>query len=261
MPLLTHHGGTYLTQTYTMAPALSFENELVAILLNIESRTVEMALAQGATYLKFLTDGEGFLATYDLEFPDASALAALHGDEVENLAEINLEFAIDELGDFGLGITYFPTVEVGCLLVEVVKYLAQDMLIVGVAIWILERYQIGLWRVFPAVLELLSHTTTAFREACITNLRVVHQYLSTGLTDSFFNVGVVGAGDALIALTVIVGTYIEDGMIFTVVPADKLVVALGELEEIVASTLMLLALLHLCQQPRTGDDCVGLEEL
>ena len=59
--------------------------------------------------------------------------------------------------------------------------------------------------------------------------------------------GVVGAGDALIALTVVVGTHIKDGMVFAVVPADKFLVALGEREEIVVAALVLLALFDLSQ--------------
>ena len=73
--------------------------------------------------------------------------------------------------------------------------------------------------------------------------------------------GVVGAGDALIALAVVVGTHIEDGVILAVVPTDELVVALGEREEIVATALVLFALLYLCQQPRARYHRVGLEEL
>ena len=73
--------------------------------------------------------------------------------------------------------------------------------------------------------------------------------------------GVVGAGDALVTLAVVVGTYIKDGMILAVVPADKLLVTLSKREEVVATAFVLFAFLNLCQQPRTRDNGVGLEEL
>ena len=50
-------------------------------------------------------------------------------------------------------------------------------------------------------------------------------------------------------------------MVFTVVPTDDLVVFLDEREEVVCSAVEAATLLHLCQEPRTGDDCMGLEEL
>ena len=67
--------------------------------------------------------------------------------------------------------------------------------------------------------------------------------------------------NALIALTVVVGTDIEDGVVLTIVPADDLVILLDEGEETVLSTVESTTLFHLCQKPRTGDDGMGLEEL
>ena len=73
--------------------------------------------------------------------------------------------------------------------------------------------------------------------------------------------GIAGLGDTLITLTVVIGADIEDGMILPVVPADDLIVFLDEGEETVAAVFALLALLHLGEEPRTGDDGVGLQEL
>ena len=134
------------------------------------------------------------------------------------------------------------------------------MLVVSVAVWILERYQIRLRCVLPAILELLGHASAALRESCIANLVAIHQYLSASLTYCLFHMCVVGACYALISLAMVVGTHIEDGVILTVVPTNKLVVALGEREEVVASALMLAALLNLCQQPRARNDSMGFQE-
>ena len=60
---------------------------------------------------------------------------------------------------------------------------------------------------------------------------------------------IVGLGDALITLTMIIGTHIEDGMILAIVPANQLIILLDEREEVIATLLMLLALLHLGQEP------------
>ena len=57
--------------------------------------------------------------------------------------------------------------------------------------------------------------------------------------------------NALIALAVVVGAYVEDGMILAVVPFYQLVVLAYEREEATATgtRLLLVALLNLCQQP------------
>ena len=56
-------------------------------------------------------------------------------------------------------------------------------------------------------------------------------------------------GDALVALAVVVGTDIKEGMVFAVVPADECIFLPGEGEEVVAALSHLSALLHLCQEP------------
>ena len=60
---------------------------------------------------------------------------------------------------------------------------------------------------------------------------------------------IAGLGDTLVALTVVIGTDIEDGVVLAVVPSDQFVVFLGKREEAVVTVLMLTTLLHLGQQP------------
>ena len=135
------------------------------------------------------------------------------------------------------------------------------MLVVGVAVRIVEAHEIRLGRIFPTILELLSLSTTALREAGIAYLVAIGQNLSSGGADGFYHMGIIRLSDTLIALTMIIGTHIEDGVILTVVPADDLIIFLDKREETVAAVLSLLALLHLSQEPRTGDDGMSLEEL
>ena len=49
-------------------------------------------------------------------------------------------------------------------------------------------------------------------------------------------------------------------MVFTVVPANQFIVFLDKREEAVLVLLVLLSATHLCQEPRTADDGVGLEQ-
>ena len=63
LALGAHDGGSYLAHAHTVAPAFAAENEsgiAIAMLEGyIEGRAEEMGLAEGATDLEFLTDGEG----------------------------------------------------------------------------------------------------------------------------------------------------------------------------------------------------------
>ena len=113
----------------------------------------------------------------------------------------------------------------------------------------METYQVRLGRILPTILEFLRFTTTALREARIADLAAIGQYLSTCIADGFCHMRIVGLGDALITLTMIIGTHIEDGMILAIVPANQLIILLDEREEVIPTLLMLLALLHLGQEP------------
>ena len=90
----------------------------------------------------------------------------------------------------------------------------------------METGEVGFRRVFPTVLELLSLTAAALREACIADIAIVGENLSAGLMDGLCHMRTGGFGDALIALTVVVGTDIEDRVVFAIVPADDLIVFL-----------------------------------
>lgn len=111
------------------------------------------------------------------------------------------------------------------------------------------RREISLRRVLPAILEFLGYSAAAFRESCIADFFAVHQNLSLGLADGFSYMGRCFLGDTLVALAVVVGTYIKEGVVFAVVPADEHIFLLGEGEEVVAALSHLSALLHLCQEP------------
>ena len=120
-----------------------------------------MALAQGTTDFQLLTDSKGFLGADNLQFPDAATLATFNRNQVGNGTKVDFELAVYQLRQFLLGVAYRPTIEIGGLLIEIVKYLTQDVLVAGVAVRIVERNEIWLRGIFPAVLELLGLTTTA----------------------------------------------------------------------------------------------------
>lgn len=86
--------------------------------------------------------------------------------------------------------------------------------------------KIGVFDVFPAVLELLESTAAAFGETGVANLTIRCQYLAAGSGDGLFhNIG-RGTCNALVALTMVVGAYIETCVVFSVVPANQLFVGL-----------------------------------
>ena len=58
----------------------------------------------------------------------------------------------------------------------------------------------------------------------------------------------------------VVGTDIEDRMVVAIVPTNQLVIFLDKREERRPTLLLSLTFGHLCQEPRTGDHCVGFEE-
>ena len=123
------------------------------------------------------------------------------------------------------------------------------------------RHQIRFLDILPTVLELLRLTTAAFREAGITEFVVIDQHLSAGSLDSLGHSRRRGTGDTLIALTVVVGTDIKQGMVLTVVPAKQLVLLLHKREEIIILALATLGtFLDLIEQPRTGDDGMRLQQ-
>ena len=220
-----------------------------------------MALAEGATDFEFLADGEGLLRTYNLEFPDTAALTTLQRNEVDDFAKIILQLAIDELGELLAGVGDFPTVEIDGFLIVIVEHLRENLLVGSAAVRIVETNQIRFGRIFPAILELFGFAATALREAGIANLTIVSKNLSERLADGICHMLVVGLGDTLVALAMVVGTHIEDGMVFAIVPADEFIVFLDEREETVVAILVLAALFHLGKQPRARDNRMGLEEL
>lgn len=137
--LLAHHGRPDLTQSHAVAPACAREVErlrdAVGALLrrDDEGATLQVALAQRAAYLQFLADDALPFRAHDLQADDAPALAALQGDEVEDLAKAQSRLAGDEAGELLLRVVDVPAIEVGGLLVVAVEHLAQHLLVLRVA--------------------------------------------------------------------------------------------------------------------------------
>ena len=235
-----------------------------------------MTVAQRTANFQFLTDGKGLLGSDNLKFADSSTLSALHRLHVEDGTQVHLQFVGDELLQFLLAERFLPAVEVDGFLIIVVEHLGEDFLILRVAeswrieadpflclfligqIWqcmfhtqgdVANRREISLRCVLPAILEFLGDSAAAFRESCVADFFAVHQNLPLGLADGFGYMRRSFFGDALVALAVVVGTDIKEGMVFAVVPADECIFLPGEGEEVVAALSHLSALLHLCQKP------------
>ena len=82
-----------------------------------------MGLAEGSTYLEFLTDGKVFLRTYNLKTADAPTLTYFERNEISNRAEIDVQFTADKLGELLLSVFYNPMVEVRRFLIIVIENL------------------------------------------------------------------------------------------------------------------------------------------
>ena len=125
---------------------------------------------------------------------------------------------------------------------------------------ILYRLEVWFGCIFPAILELLGNATATLGETGIAYLVVVHQCLSTSGTKRLHHIRLRGIRYALIALAMVVGTDIKNGVVFAVVPSNQFVILLHKREE---SALLLAAFgtfHHLCQQPRARDNSVSLKQ-
>ena len=220
-----------------------------------------MGLAERAAYLEFLANSKGALGTHDAQFPDAAALAALQRFEVGDVAKVHLQLTADQLRQFLLRVLHRPAVEVGRLLVVVVEHLRQHVAVVGVAIGTRDGRQVGFRGVLPAILELLRLTAAALREAGVAQLSLIGEHLSACSLHGLGHSRDVGVGDALIALAMVVGTDVEDGVVLAVVPTDAFALAFDEGEERRRLLGMFLPAKHLRIEPAAADDCRSLQEL
>ena len=139
--------------------------------------------------------------------------------------------------------------EIHGFLIVVVKHLRQYLPVLCVTVRVWYRCEVRLVDVFPTVSVFLSHTTATLREACIAYLTLVCQHLPACSLYCLYHMWVRCVRDTLIALAVIVGTYVEYGMVFTVVPTYQHIFFLCEREEIVGTFSLLRTSLNLCQQP------------
>ena len=115
--------------------------------------------------------------------------------------------------------------------------------------------------VFPTVFELFGRSAAAFRETCVADIIPRRENLSACGFDGFHHGLVAGSRDALIALAMVVGTYVEYRMVFAVVPTDQLSVAFVEREESTVVVTQLFAFFYLGIEPAPADDSRCFQEL
>ena len=176
--------------------------------------------------------------------------------KVEYRAETYLQFLLNYAAQLLLGVFHSPFKEVCCLKIIVIKHLRQNALVMCFAerfatgrCRILYRLEVWFGRIFPAILEFLCHTTATLGEAGIAYFIVIHKRLTASGAQCLYHIRLRGIRDALIALTMVVGTNIKNGVVFAVVPANQLVIFLHKREE---STFLLIAVgtfFHLRKQP------------
>ena len=169
--------------------------------------------------------------------------------------------ARDAFVDLFLRQLFRPFIEVVRLEVVVVEDLAKYLLITCIAVGVFDGPQVRHLDVLPAVLILVGLSATTLAEARVANLPVVHQDLSSCGIHGFRNLRIACPRDALIALAVVVGTDVEDGVVLAVVPTDAFAFALDEREERRWLPGSFLTTLHLGIEPTAADDGSSLQEL
>ena len=265
--LFAHDGGTDLAEADAMTPAVAVEDEATGdavpyiSCLDGKGAALQGRGTEHTAYLQFLADDEGLLLAHDAQLADVPAGTFLHDFQGEDWSEVHLQMARNALVNLFLRQLFRPFVEVARLKVVVVEDLTKYLGVVSIAEGVLDGAQVGHFDVLPTVLILVCLTTATLAEACVANLSFVHQDLPSRGIDGFRHLRIAGAGDALIALAVVVGADVEDGVVLTVVPADALALTLDEGEEGCRSVGFFLPSLHLGMEPTAADDGSGFEEL
>ena len=246
-----------------------------------------MRIRQSSSDFQLLTNGKRFLATYNLKFADASGSTSLDRNQIKNIAIIGFGVLANQFSQFFLGITNLPTIEIGGFLVVVVQNLRKNLLVVSVAersrclaypsfcflfvgqvrqwtrfflVGISYGRQIVIMFVFPTIFKFFGRAPTTFGETRVANLVVINQNLTTSGLNSFCNSCVRCLGDTLIALAMVVGTNIKDGMVFSVVPTDIFFFSFGKREESVALLAHCVSFFDLGKEPATGNDGMCLQK-
>ena len=93
----THDGCTNLAKAYTVTPTVTSEHETsVSGTRYIEGGAVEMCLTECSPNLEFLANDERPFRTHNFQPPDASALAATKGNQIDYIAQVHLQLPADE---------------------------------------------------------------------------------------------------------------------------------------------------------------------
>ena len=74
--------------------------------------------------------------------------------------------------------------------------------------------QVAVWNGFPHVFEIFGHAATAFRETGIAYFVMCHQHFAKGGFDCCMGFVADNFGDSLVTLAVVVGTYVEQVVVF-----------------------------------------------
>ena len=111
---------------------------------------------------------------------------------------------------------------------------------------------------FPAMFKLFGNATATFREAGVADFSFVSKYFSPRRFDDGLNIRILGRTcHTLVALAMIVGADIKQGVVFAVVPADQFLIV----PETTLYMFRLFTLLFdLCQYPASGNNGMGFQK-
>ena len=159
-----------------------------------------------------------------------------------------------------LGVLHRPSVEVSGLQVVTVEHLSQELLVRHIAEGIVHTGEVGDGYIVPAVLELIGASSATLTKAGVAHLSVMGEHESPRLQHSLMYSLILYASYTLIALTMVIGTYIKECMLMPVIPSQQSALILLEIGQSQGRGLFLPAT-HLGEEPTAADDGRGLEIL
>ena len=193
-----------------MSPAASVQDEAaVGSFLHVKPRTVQMRLAQYAPDFQFLAENFCAIFTNDFQACDASRCAAFKWFDVNDFAEVDAGFCLQQFLQRALIERRSPTIKIFRLLVVIVQNCLQQSRVVGVAIRTINTFQIIVMHWLPTVFKGFRLAAATFGKPRVAYFAVVGEENAACFGDSLFNGWIVSFCDALIALAVVVGADVK----------------------------------------------------
>ena len=148
--LITHHCCTNLAKSHTMPPAFSMQDEAILRFLHLESRRIQMRLAEPLTDFQFLAHRQRTFLAHNLHCDDSTRSTTFYRNKVKNTSKVNARLSPDEFTQFISRVTHRPSIEIHRLLVIVVQHLRKNTPVPRIAVRVSLCRQIRVMNGLPA---------------------------------------------------------------------------------------------------------------